>query len=199
MESNLQTLSFTARLNGGNGFEILLWKILGIEGNHKICLAEFGAEEKRVVLGIGRNLSRSTHLHLFGLLADQVDDFSDEIWTNAVALQNFLVFFQNIFRYEPDEIVPLGPPTQYIGTRIPARNERLSEPRYTSHKDARVNDGPWVAFLSLLQVPVSWVYGRTRKRSLERIPSYRLGKYWRFRQEEVLAWVESQRRGSHAA
>lgn len=51
----------------------------------------------------------------------------------------------------------------------------------------------------LLQVPVSWVYGRTRKRSLERIPSYRLGKYWRFRQDEVLAWVESLRRGSHAA
>ena len=39
---------------------------------------------------------------------------------------------------------------------------------------------------NLLQVPVSWVYGRTRKRSLERIPSYRLGKYWRFRQDEVL-------------
>ena len=41
----------------------------------------------------------------------------------------------------------------------------------------------------LLQVPVSWVYGRTRKRSLERIPGYRLGKYWRFDREEVLAWV----------
>ncbi|MGP8156312.1 MAG: helix-turn-helix domain-containing protein [Candidatus Acidiferrales bacterium] len=51
----------------------------------------------------------------------------------------------------------------------------------------------------LLQVPVSWVYGRTRKRSLERIPGYRLGKYWRFRQDEVLAWVESHRRDSHAA
>ena len=51
----------------------------------------------------------------------------------------------------------------------------------------------------LLQVPVSWVYGRTRKRSLERLPGYRLGKYWRFRQDEVLAWVESQRRDSHAA
>jgi excisionase family DNA binding protein len=51
----------------------------------------------------------------------------------------------------------------------------------------------------LLQVPVSWVYGRTRKRSLERIPCYRLGKYWRFRQDEVLAWVESQRRDSHVA
>ena len=45
----------------------------------------------------------------------------------------------------------------------------------------------------LLQVPVSWVYGRTRKRSLERIPSYRLGKYWRFDQSEILAWIKRQR------
>jgi excisionase family DNA binding protein len=51
----------------------------------------------------------------------------------------------------------------------------------------------------ILQVPVSWVYGRMRKRSAERLPGYRLGKYWRFRQDEVLAWVESQRRDSHAA
>jgi excisionase family DNA binding protein len=41
----------------------------------------------------------------------------------------------------------------------------------------------------LLRVPVSWVYGRTRKRSLERLPGYRLGKYWRFREKEVLDWV----------
>jgi excisionase family DNA binding protein len=51
----------------------------------------------------------------------------------------------------------------------------------------------------MLQVPVSWVYGRMRKRSVERLPGYRLGKYWRFRQAEVLAWIESQRRDSHAA
>jgi len=51
----------------------------------------------------------------------------------------------------------------------------------------------------LLQVPVSWVYGRMRKRSREPLPAYRLGKYWRFQREEVLAWVESQRRDSHAA
>ncbi len=51
----------------------------------------------------------------------------------------------------------------------------------------------------LLHVPVSWVYGRTRKRSLERLPGYRLGKYWRFREDEILTWVESQRGGSHAA
>jgi excisionase family DNA binding protein len=52
---------------------------------------------------------------------------------------------------------------------------------------------------TMLQVPVSWVYGRMRKRSVERLPGYRLGKYWRFRQAEVLAWIESQRRDSHAA
>src|SRR5215467_14039340 len=51
----------------------------------------------------------------------------------------------------------------------------------------------------LLQVPVSWVYGRMRKRCTERLPGFRLGKYWRFSKPEVLAWVASQRGGHHAA
>jgi len=51
----------------------------------------------------------------------------------------------------------------------------------------------------LLQVPASWVYGRMRKRCLERLPGYRLGKYWRFRKNEVLAWVDCHSGGSHAA
>jgi excisionase family DNA binding protein len=51
----------------------------------------------------------------------------------------------------------------------------------------------------LLHVPVSWVYRRTRKRSIERLPGIRLGKYWRFREEEIHAWVESQRGGDRAA
>src|SRR5215469_4963036 len=42
----------------------------------------------------------------------------------------------------------------------------------------------------LLQVPVSWVYGRTRRRSTERLPGYRLGKYWRFREVDVLSWLD---------
>ena len=50
----------------------------------------------------------------------------------------------------------------------------------------------------MLHVPVSWVYGRMRKRSTERLPGYRLGKYWRFRETEVLAWVEL-RRGTYVA
>jgi excisionase family DNA binding protein len=43
---------------------------------------------------------------------------------------------------------------------------------------------------ALLQVPVSWVYGHLRKRATDRLPAYRLGKYWRFRAEEVLTWVQ---------
>ncbi len=51
----------------------------------------------------------------------------------------------------------------------------------------------------ILHVPVSWVYGRTRRRSTERLPGIRLGKYWRFREGEIHAWVESQRGGHRAA
>ena len=47
----------------------------------------------------------------------------------------------------------------------------------------------------LLQVPVSWVYERTRNRGINRIPGFRLGKYWRFRSEDVLAWIERQQAG----
>jgi excisionase family DNA binding protein len=51
----------------------------------------------------------------------------------------------------------------------------------------------------LLQVPVSWVYGRLRKRSLEKLPGYRLGKYWRFEREEIWAWLAQQRGNRKAA
>ncbi len=45
---------------------------------------------------------------------------------------------------------------------------------------------------AFLRVPVSWVYGRTRKRSVDRLPGYRLGKYWRFREADVQAWLQHQ-------
>jgi excisionase family DNA binding protein len=48
----------------------------------------------------------------------------------------------------------------------------------------------------LLKVPVSWVYERTRRRTLDRIPGFRLGKYWRFRAKDILGWIESQRDGA---
>jgi len=48
----------------------------------------------------------------------------------------------------------------------------------------------------MLSVPISWVYERTRRRSGNRIPGFRLGKYWRFREADVLAWIERQRAGA---
>jgi excisionase family DNA binding protein len=46
---------------------------------------------------------------------------------------------------------------------------------------------------ALLRVPPSWVYDRTRLRTNQRIPGFRLGKYWRFRETDVFAWLERQR------
>ena len=51
----------------------------------------------------------------------------------------------------------------------------------------------------LLQVPVSWIHGRMRTRSTDKLPAYRIGKYWRFREEEIVIWLQSYRRGSDAA
>jgi excisionase family DNA binding protein len=45
----------------------------------------------------------------------------------------------------------------------------------------------------MLQVPVSWVYGRMRKRCADRIPGFRLGKYWRFSEQDVTAWLQARR------
>ena len=48
---------------------------------------------------------------------------------------------------------------------------------------------------SKLKVEPSWVYSQTRKRTRNRLPGFRLGKYWRFRESEVLHWLEEQRKG----
>ena len=47
---------------------------------------------------------------------------------------------------------------------------------------------------ALLKVPVSWVYGRTRRRGADRIPHFKLGKYLRFSEPEVLAWLRTIQR-----
>jgi excisionase family DNA binding protein len=47
---------------------------------------------------------------------------------------------------------------------------------------------------ALLKVPVSWVYEHTRRRGVERMPHLKLGKYLRFREREVLDWLDKMRR-----
>ena len=45
----------------------------------------------------------------------------------------------------------------------------------------------------LLQLPASWVYSHTRGRARDRIPGFRLGKYWRFKETDVVDWLERQK------
>jgi excisionase family DNA binding protein len=71
----------------------------------------------------------------------------------------------------------------------PAKNEDVS-PRSHSSGPETLLTVKEVA--ELLRVPVSWVYDRARRRSIDRLPAMRLGKYWRFREEEIVAWLRRQ-------
>jgi len=69
-------------------------------------------------LGSGGDFEGCVNIHLFGSLTDKVDHSADEIWSNAQAPQDLLVFVQNVIRYKPDEIALLGPFVQHIGARV---------------------------------------------------------------------------------
>ena len=45
----------------------------------------------------------------------------------------------------------------------------------------------------VLNVPISWVYERTRRRGNERIPHIKLGKYLRFEPSAVRTWLNGLR------
>ncbi|TAM79750.1 MAG: DNA-binding protein [Acidobacteria bacterium] len=45
-----------------------------------------------------------------------------------------------------------------------------------------------------LSVPASWIYERTRRRGISRIPHLKMGKYVRFRYSDVQAYLETLRR-----
>lgn len=44
-----------------------------------------------------------------------------------------------------------------------------------------------------LKVKKSWIYGQTRRRAEDRIPQVRVGKYLRFKIDDVTAWLEKNR------
>lgn len=50
----------------------------------------------------------------------------------------------------------------------------------------------------ILKVPRSWVYGHTRHDSKDRIPGFRVGKYWRFVEADVVAWLAARRMNGHS-
>jgi excisionase family DNA binding protein len=75
-----------------------------------------------------------------------------------------------------------------------ATNAATGEEEKQGHRFLTVHE-----VAALLQVPVSWVYAHMRKRSRDRLPGYRLGKYWRFSEDELLAWVRRRRGVEHVA
>jgi excisionase family DNA binding protein len=95
------------------------------------------------------------------------------------------------------EVRPLSKPRTVETFQLPLSKEANEATGTGRRESTRLLTVEEVA--SLLHVPVSWVYGRIRKRSLERLPGYRLGKYWRFRENEIHAWVEDQRGASRSA
>jgi hypothetical protein len=44
----------------------------------------------------------------------------------------------------------------------------------------------------LLRVPVSWVYGRTRKHGPEQLPHFKIGKYLRFEERALFEFIQRQ-------
>jgi excisionase family DNA binding protein len=72
-------------------------------------------------------------------------------------------------------------------------NDSVNEPRLTRESDNDLLTIPEVA--AILRVRNSWVYERTRRRTRDRIPGFRIGKYWRFRLSDIHAWVEENRHG----
>ncbi len=46
------------------------------------------------------------------------------------------------------------------------------------------------------QLPRSWIYERTRRRGLEQLPHFKMGKYLRFKEEAVQEYLERQKAGA---
>jgi len=58
-------------------------------------------------------------------------------------------------------------------------------------EDGRLLTAQDVAFL--FRVPISWVYERTRRRGFEQLPHVKLGKYLRFEESAISAFIRRQR------
>ena len=58
----------------------------------------------------------------------------------------------------------------------------------------RVRELPVAELAQWLKVPPSWIYERTRRRGEGRLPFIKLGKYLRFEEAAVKAYLERQRR-----
>jgi len=45
----------------------------------------------------------------------------------------------------------------------------------------------------ILRVKLSWLYQHTRRRTQDRIPFVKIGRYLRFREQDLVAYIESRK------
>ena len=45
----------------------------------------------------------------------------------------------------------------------------------------------------ILRVKLSWLYQHTRRRTQDRIPFVKIGRYLRFREQDLAAYIEARR------
>jgi excisionase family DNA binding protein len=45
----------------------------------------------------------------------------------------------------------------------------------------------------ILRVKLSWLYQHTRRRTQDRIPFVKIGRYLRFREQDLVAYIEGRR------
>jgi excisionase family DNA binding protein len=151
-------------------------------------------------------LCKSTNLHFSGLPTSMIGlQFGIRENTGVLKTACLAPCSEYAFKYAlPEEETQQiqGPGARAISSSTGFENASQAALRNAATGGKRTGESRLMTVhevAELLQVPVSWVYGRMRKRCTEQLPGFRLGKYWRFSEREVLAWVASQRRGPHAA
>jgi excisionase family DNA binding protein len=78
-----------------------------------------------------------------------------------------------------------------VSQELPSEKNTALENGQTAHESQLQNELLTVSQVAtLLQVPASWVYERTRRTGTEQIPHIKLGKYLRFRHAAIEKWLE---------
>jgi excisionase family DNA binding protein len=78
----------------------------------------------------------------------------------------------------------------------PDRHPHAASPHAATGGENR-NDGRLMTVrevAELLRVPSSWVYERTRRRGMEQLPHFKIGKYLRFEESALAEFIRRQSR-----
>jgi len=79
----------------------------------------------------------------------------------------------------------------------PMESENISASCFETNGSKRVEELLTIdEIAALLKVPKSWIYERTRRRGAERLPYIKLGKYLRFEESGIRAYLNRNRKSA---